>query len=519
MFRRKTAPPGPDPFEPQPRHEGIRGARFWPDTLFVDISTYPDEFQSYDQDDLRLWDDGNPGIFIAASARLHEHMHWLQLAGTTFGRFLAINRLSTGDLAESIFNTATPEEIDRLSKARRKGMAPAARDHDGRLRHKHGYSGTIQALFDHWWASVVLDRFLIDSGERLLGPIDPRFLVGLGLRYATAARPRDVFNAPDEGFIEETITFGPLGDRLPPISSGLTVRHIEETAAMVEQHLCNMGFAEQLPPERAEDYAARTLVWTLERFLDDRHSLYTQALTHVLEHAPDLPGRRFFELVLLICDLALNPVIPDTGAPLDCSWVEFHPVCRFERIVTSLSTFAPNNDDIEGMAPMTWWAEERDRLAAHADIEDGAASNAFCGTGDLAANPIANPAGFLRGFLGQAGRNLGALRARFPASIPSPIHALRWDTDSMLTMLAELDGPSFDPPLNIKSFGDGEPSRSIDERQYIQALAAVTERRTAHSWLVRAGPINFAGLPSDKVGRMIQDQAATRLREAFGLGD
>ena len=517
MFRRKVTSLGPDPFEPQPRHEEIHGARFWPDTLFVDISTYPDEFQSYDQDDLRVWDEGDPGIFIAASARLHEHMHWLQLAGTTFGRFLAINRLTTGDLAEAIFNTATPDEIARLSKARRRGIAPAARDRDGRLRHHHDYSGTMQALFDHWWASVALDHFLTDNGGALLGPVDPRFLVSLGLRYATAERPRDVFNAPDQGFIEETIAFGPLGGRLPPISSGLTVRHIEETAAMVEQHICNMGFAEQLPPEREEEYAAHALAWTLERFLDDRHSLYTRALTYLLEHAPDIPEHRFFELVLMICDLALNPLIPDTGAPLGCSWVEFHPVCRFERIIASLATFRPNVDG--GEAPMTWWSEERDRLAAHAGVDDGVTSDAFCGTGDLKANPIANPAGFLRGFLGQAGRNLGALRVRFPASIPSPIHALRWDTDNIVAMLAEQHGPSFDPPLNIKSFGDGEPSGSIDERQYVQALAAVTERRMAHSWLVRAGPINFAGLPSDKVGLMIQKQASTRLREAFALGD
>ncbi len=520
MLRKRKTHRKIDPFEPQPRREDIRGALFWPDTFFVDISAYPDEVQSYDNDDLRVWDEGNLGIFVAAAARTHEQMHWLQLAGTTFGRFLAINRLTTGDLADAIFNTATPDEIKGLCEARKAGVAPAARKRNGRLVHGHAYSGTMQSLFDHWWASVALDHYLTDNGKALLGPIDPRYMVGLGLRYATAARTRDVFNAPDENFVEETIAFGPLDDgREPPIRTDLTVRHIEETAALVEQHLCNMGFSEQLPQEREQEYAARSLAWTLERFMDDEQSLYTQALSHLLEHIPEAAHRRFFELVLLTCDLALNPVIPDDGLPLGCGWIDFHPVCRFERIAASFATFQPELADAEDELPMTWWAEERASLAAHAGVHDGAASGAFCHMGKADADPLADPAGFLRDFLGQAGRNLGELRSRFPASIPSPIHALRQDTDGLVAVLAKQRGPGFDPPLNIKSYGDGEPSRSIDERQYVRALAAVTERRAAHSWLVKASPLNFAGLPSDKTGKMMQDHASLRLREAFGLED
>lgn len=520
MFRRKKTPRRIDPFEPQPRREDVRGALFWPDTLFVDLSAYPDEFQSYEPDDLRVWEQGDPGILVAAAARTHEQMHWLQLAGTTFGRFQAINRLTTGDLAEAIFNTATPAEIERLSDGRRAGLAPGARDRDGQLVHKrHSYSVKMQGLFDHWWASVALDHYLTDGGAALLGRLDPRFMVGLGLRYATADRPRDVFNASDFRFFEDTIATGPNDGRVPPITSGLTVRHIEETAAMVAQHLCNAGFAEQLPPDRQREYASRVLAWTLERFIDDRHSLYTRALSHFAEHAPEVSAKRFLELALLVCDLALNPVIPDTGEPLACAWTEFHPVCRFERIVASLDTFAANIAKVDGDAPMSWWADERERIAVHAGVRDGASSDAFCKPSALDADPLEDPGRHLRGFLGQAGRNLALLRARFPAAVPSAIHALRCDADGMVAALAQLQGPSFDPPMNIKSFGDGEPSASIDHAAYGRCLTAVTERRAAHSWLVRSGPLNFAGLPTDALGRMVQNNAATRLRNGFDLTD
>lgn len=85
-----------DPFEPGSRHEEVQGARFWPDTLFVDLSAYPDEVQSYDHRELTFWDDCDLGILVAMAARMHEQLHWLQTIGTTFGRFLATNRVTTG---------------------------------------------------------------------------------------------------------------------------------------------------------------------------------------------------------------------------------------------------------------------------------------------------------------------------------------------------------------------------------------------------------------------------------------
>ncbi|CAM8670760.1 hypothetical protein [Sphingobium cupriresistens] len=508
-----------DPFEPGPRREEVHGARFWPDTLFVDLSEYPDEVQSYDHHELAFWDDCNLGILVAMAARMHEQLHWLQTVGTTFGRFLATNRVTTGDLADAILTTATPRELGLLIDARRRSIPPALRDRTGRLSHEIGYSSTLQSLFDHWWSTVALEHYLVDSGADLLGPIDPRFMVGLSMRYAVAGnRPIDVFNAPDAGFMEATRDFGPRdASRTYKAASGLTVRHIEETAALVLQLITKASLAEMLTEQRQSDYAAQTSRWSLERFLDDRQSLYTKALLYYAEHVPATDPHRFFELLLLICDIALNPRIPDDGSPLGSDWSDFHPVCRFERLVAALEGFVPDTRKVDGHPSPQWWEEERYRLVKRAGISDGAKDRSFCSAPKVTPDALEAPSDHIRAFLAKAGANLTTLRERYPSAVVSPIHALIGDTDGLVALTDTFDGPSFDPPLNIRSFGDGEPSPSIDTRSYVHTLFALTSRRATHSWLVRAGSLNFQGLPTDTVGLKAQQAAIERLSQLYGI--
>lgn len=508
-----------DPFEPGSRHEKVQGARFWPDTLFVDLSAYPDEVQSYDHHELTFWDDCDLGILVAMAARMHEQLHWLQTAGTTFGRFLATNRVTTGDLADAILTTATPRELDMLIGARRRSIPPALRDSTGRLSHEIGYSPTLQSLFDHWWSTVALEHYLVDSGAELLGPIDPRFMVGLSLRYAVAgSRPIDVFNAPDEGFMETTRAFGPRdSSRAFRTTSGLTVRNIEETAALVLQLITKASLAEMLTDERQAKYAERASLWSLERFLDDRQSLYTKALMFYAKQAPLSDPHRFFELLLLLCDISLNPRIPDDGSPLGAEWNDFHPVCRFERLVAALEGFTPDVRKIDGRPPLKWWEEERHRLVQRAGISDGATDRAFCSIPQTAQDALAAPSDHIRAFLAKAGVNLGILRDHYPSVVASPIHTLLHDTEGMVALTDTFEGPNFDPPLNIRSFGDGEPSPSIDTQTYVHTLVALTSRRATHSWLVRAGPLNFLGLPTDTIGLRAQQVAIERLSGLYGI--
>lgn len=507
-----------DPFEPQPRHEDIHGARYWPDTMFIDMSAYPAEVQSFDGEVGALMESADLGILVAAAARMHEQAHWLQSIGSSFGRFLALNRVMTGDLADAILTTATPHDLDLLAQARREGRAPAARTRAGQLRHGLDYSTTLQSLFDHWWSTVAVDHILTTGTTTMAGPIDPRFMVGLSLRYAVAGDGlRDVFNAPDAGFIEATIGYGPVGDdRAPAIRSGLTVNHLEEAAAMVVQHMFNGRIAAALPEQRYVSYAQNALAWTLERFFDDRHSLYTKALTLYGEHAPDLDERRHLELFLLIVDIALNPLIADDGGPLGIGWHDFHPVLRFERLLAALDGFVPDDREIDGVPADSWWVEERAQLVARAGLSDAVGSHAFARTLPPPADPLRAPTSYLRRFIGQAAANLDTLRMRFPAAAASPLHVTDSDEPAFLAAIEASDGPGYDPPLVIKYDGEGQ-SGVLGERPYVEAVTAVSFRRSTHSWLVRPGALNFNGLPGDKTGRLLQQASINRLETLYGI--
>ncbi len=510
--------PRPDPFEPQPRREDTHGARYWPDTLFVDMSAYPEEVQAFDGSARDLVETGDLGIFVAIAARMHEQTHWVQTIGSTFCRFLARNRVLTGDLASAILTTATPRELDLLRAARRAGVAPAERSRQGQLKHSLGYSTTLQSLFDHWWASVAMEHFLVDGGQDLLGPIPPAFLVGLGLRYAACGDDlASVFNAPDEGFMPATRAMGPTGELILDRSrDGLTVRHIEEGAAMVVQHLFTARQKDRLPQARYTAFASQALAWTLTRFLDQRHSLYTEAVTQFLRAGVRGDDQRALELFLLVCDIALNPAIPDDGAGLGADWDDFHPVRRFQRLVAVLEGYTPDQAVIDGAPPADWWTTERARLITMTGMSDGAGSGVFSQGGTDAVNPLGEPGRFQRRFLGEAAACLDALRGVYPAAGASPLHAADPDEVGFMAMLDAGEGPGYDPPLLIKTGGSGEPS-SISEALFARATLAGASRRALHSWIARPGPLVFLGLPSDAPGQRARDLATQRLVEAFGV--
>jgi hypothetical protein len=501
-----------DPFEPRPRGEAIRGARFWPDTLFLDISVYPKDFQNLDIDHTRIFEVGDLDTLVALAARMHEQVHWLQTVGTTFGRFLAFTRITNADLAHGILATATDRERDILMDARRRGVAPAQRDLVGRLRHESGYSITVESLFDHWWSNLVLEGYLLDNDRSRLGPVDPRFMVGLALRYAAAGdRLRDVFNEPDANFMKTTRGYGPVDDAAAPeLRSGLTELHIEEGAALVVQATYTADLAPLLSKARYRRYRQRSRKWTTERFLDDPASLYCKALSYYTPYAPAVSETRHFDLFLLLCDIALNPHIPDDGSPLDRPWSDFHPVLRFERLVAALNGFVADDREENGAPPSVWWIEERARLVARAGLSDGAADHAFARPVAPDSSPFVAPTTFLRALIASAGANLDTIRTQYPAVTASLTNALDPGADGFYTTLRSIDGPSFYPPLIIGSDGSGWGS-TIDAELYANAVIASTILRAIQSWLAFPGPLNFRGLPSDQGPRIARDIAKERL--------
>lgn len=511
MFRKRPLATA-DPFEPRPRGEAVRGARFWPDTLFLDISVYPKDFQNLDIDHTRMFEVGDLDTLVALAARMHEQVHWLQTVGTTFGRFLAFTRITNADLAHAILATATDQERDVLMEARRGGVAPAQRDLVGRLRHELPYSVTVESLFDHWWSNLVLEGYLVGNDRSRLGAVDPRFMVGLALRYAAAGdRLRDVFNEPSANFMKSTRGYGPVDDTAAPrFRSGLTELHIEEGAALVVQATYTADLAPLLSKERYRRYRRRSRTWTTERFLDDPASLYCKALSYYTPYAPAVSETRHLDLFLLLCDIALNPRIPDDGSPLDSPWSDFHPVLRFERLVAALDGFVADEREENGAPPSSWWIEERTRLVSRAGLSDGAAGRAFARPIASDISPFVAPTNFLRAFIANAAANLDTIRVHYPAVTTSLINALDPDADGFYTMLRSIDGPSFYPPLIIGSDGKGWAS-TIGAELYANTVIASTILRAFQSWLAFPGPLNFRGLPSDQGPRIARDIAAERL--------
>lgn len=501
-----------DPFEPRPRGEAIRGARFWPDTLFLDISAYPKDFQNLDVDHARIFEVGDLDTFVALAARMHEQVHWLQTVGTTFGRFLAFTRIANADLAHAILATASDRERDILVDARQRGVAPAQRDLAGRLRHELGYSITVESLFDHWWSNHVIAGYLVDNDSSRLGPVDPSFMVGLALRYATAGdRLRDVFNEPGAEFMETTRGYGPIDDLgVPELRSGLTELHLEEGAALVSQATYTADLAPLLSKERHRQYVKRSRKWTTERFLDEPQSLYAKALSYYTPHAPAVSETRHFDLFLLLCDIALNPQIPDDGSPLGTPWSDFHPVLRFERLVAALDGFVADDREENGAPPLDWWIDERARLVSRAGLSDGTADQSFARPATPDSSPFVAPTTFLRAFVASAGANLDTIRASYPAVTASLTNALDPGADGFYTALRSIDGPCFYPPLIIGSDGKGWGS-TISSELYANAVIASTIVRTIHSWLAFPGPLNFRGLPTDQGPRIARNIAKERL--------
>ena len=506
-----------DLFDPQPRYEQIRGARYWPDTMFVDMSNYPEEWQQFDGNEYQLLRDGDLNLFVAAAARMHEQVHWLQTIGTTFGRFLALNRITTGDLAEAALTTASKNEIERLAKVRANGIAPASRNKQGRLLHEVEYSLTIQSLLDHWWATVALEHYLVDGNYSLINPVDPRFLVGLGMRYVDAGeRFRIVFNSPDKDFLEETRSYGPLGGTKPPKPhNALTTRHIEEGAALIVQHIFLSRVSASLSDSRAQLLGQRALAWTLERFIDRRYSLYARAFFEFLAVLPDHCLNRQLELFLLVCDIALNPEI-SFDRTSQHTWSDFLPVLRFFSILRVMRIQSLDCLVNEDMPLSDWWTRQRDQFVHLAGLSDGARNPTMIAKPKNWVDPYGKPTEYMRQFVLWAGANLEALRSKFPAAACSPANVVGPDESAFIAEFGQQEGPTYDPPLLIKNHGFGEPV-SISTEIFVSLITAATCKRSIHSWLAHSGAISFDGLPSDKAGRLAQERALHRMSLLFDV--
>lgn len=494
-----------DPFEPNPRHEGVGTARFWPD-LFVAELTLPATLG--DTVDEMLSQTSPEGLALNA-ASLHEQVHWLQTVGTTFGRFMSMVRLAASGLAEAILATATETELQKLDAARRAGRPPAARAPNGHLLHDLEYSPTLQALFDHWWTCAALDPLLIDARRDLASHVTVRFLVGLGLRYAQCDGDlKAVFNAPDKDF--QTITAGLAPDDAH-IPEGVTVREIEEGAAMAAQYLYLSITRRHLDTERLARFDEITGEWLWIRRTDPHHRIYWRAWETYAGHAPEDMDRARLDDFLLVCDLALCPDIPDRPLKRLRSWPDFHPTLRFRTLVEAAQAHPPRKP---ADSPR-WWSFRRRQLARVAGVSDGGSSRAFT-VSKRAVDDYNDPTSRMRQFVTQASRNVSSLRRAAQAGVISPFGA---DDRSVLLMekeIARTSPPGWEPPITIIRDAVITCLPGADAVRIIRAGAA---RRAVQSWLTHAGPLRFSGLSADADGQDAINFARWRLHDLFGVHD
>jgi hypothetical protein len=526
---------GADEFLPAPRYELHAGPAFWPDTFFVDMTPVPEEWLSRvtpehvdsRTGELRL-EAVTADMALASGTLLHERLHWFQGVGTSFGYLMSRLRILRGELALCTLSTCPPETRGRLFELRRAGRSIAARNAAGQLLHDQPYAVTIQSLLDHWWGTVAADRFLNDGNTRLLGAIPPQFLVGMIVRYLEAGDDiRAVFESPDAAFLEWCRAAGPR-DALPfDLASGtFTVRHIDEGAAVAAQLLylerISQVFAREGRGGDAETIG--TFVDTrMGAYRQDPSALYLEAMRRMEAACPDVergtrnPRRRWLEEFLLVCDLALNPLLAAGDQLLPLTWQEWHPVSRFERLLAAAAATGPQGEAGTAPASPDWWRQRRQNLllAAQLTEQTGPISLGRATTDTEDGNaPHIRPASYVRRFLSRAHADAIKARAAIPAFAASPGDALLDAAEQILVFEKEGHALCFDCPLVI--FGDEGQHFRIDTRDYIELLMALTDLRIATSVLASSGPIDFRGLPRDSTAMIIRADVIRRFETLVG---
>lgn len=497
-----------DPFDIAPRFEGVGKAAFWPDTYFTELPSFADDGRSLEE----AFAGGDAEKLLLIAAGLHEQVHWLQMVGTTFGRMLAELRLASSDLAEAVLTTATTEELGALAKARQEGRAPAARDGRYALLHDLPYSVTLRSLFDHWWASVVVERMLVDDRTSLAGPIDPSFLVGLGLRYARSRGVvRSVFNAPDDGFMESTRNLL----RLEAIDAhGLTVRHIEEGAAFVAQHAAHRQMMSRIPANKLVRFEEQIAAWNAIRLNDPAHRLYTDAFNIYLAARPGLSDQEAMAEFLLVCDIALNPDIQDDDIQIPTVFGDFHPVARFTKLVQAIKRRGRRVLARKTNINPAWWSKRRAELVGLSGLSDGHLSSSFVRPSrDL--DPFVQPTSVCGAFLAKSAASVIEARELALGAVVAPFGADEGSITLLEDGFAHGLGTAFVPPLLLQE-GQGF-SPKLDEREYTEIMLMQSFRRSVHGWLASSSPLSFAGLPSDEEGRAAQRAAEDRLERSWDL--
>lgn len=518
-----------DEFLPAPRYEQHGGAAFWPDTFFVDMNAAPAVWMARITDEQVDPDTGGlrhefitTDMVVASGTLMHERMHWLQAIGTSFGYLMSRLRILRGELAMCTLATCPQDQRGRLFELRSRGRAIAARGADGQLLHDHGYSGTVQSLLDHWWATVAVDRFLVDGRAPLLGSLPPDFLVGMVLRYLLAGDDiRSVFESPDIDFVKWCRDLGPTGavpDALK--SDGFTVRHIEEGAAVAAQvlFLNRMAEAETGLGRTAESTTIRAAANTLLAGYRERGDrLYLEAFDRMALAVPDQDraGRRWLEDFLLVCDIALNPLLIRNGSPVAMMWSDWHPVLRFEKLLNAASRLRYPWYGRWNPAKPGWWSKRRAKLLQEsglAEQREPMSLGSETRRGAPSQSPIMYPASHARYFVARA--HADAMRARaIPAFMSSPGDAMCDAPDEILTLTRQ-NALCFDCPLVI--IGTEGHHYGIDEREYVSLLFALFDLRIAHWSLASAGAIDFGGLPADETALLVRSNVLERFKRTFG---
>lgn len=292
----------------------------------------------------------------------HEQCHYLALTGTTFGCFLALLR------HDRLFSGL--EWLHDMPSAAKEEMIRARRCDDGRpivemaRSPNKKYLGLAASPTNQPEAADIMRQILFDSfftwnvfyDLESLGEIachrDPREVIALALRDA-CLRSKKVHRVDQPALAQTLAGIGPTG------SKALGTREVLEGAAVANEliFLYVAGAPATTLVQRFQELQRSSYFTALKRYMRALHRDLHDILAHPLAVLP---------LFLVLCDLALNPLLPPFAMrdPKPLAWEDVYPPVRLMRLLDDI-----NSSDLERIDETTISTpgrlhQEIDRIAA-----------------------------------------------------------------------------------------------------------------------------------------------------------
>lgn len=270
--------------------------------------------------------DGNSIDPIAADrAFIHETIHWCQYLGTSFGVGLILQRWAQYDLAVNMLAQVDESVRVRALECRANGIPIVSIDPNGRYVGCNVDHPLIESLSRAWHAQILTDRIITDSGS-----LDRSIRLPFAFELLIGDYLIDVAGSPVLFGEPESLPSHPQGcvmDAPIGVDHLFTTRAIMECGALINEYATYIGSG--AAREARRESCLRQLLGP---------GIYGAAASTFCKiircRREDLP--EWFGTILVLCDLALNPVTAPLLTLSDAlaepiSWSEFSPPWRFIR--------------------------------------------------------------------------------------------------------------------------------------------------------------------------------------------